>query len=153
MKISSSRGFLFSYVDVRNFTGVFIKKSNTLISLLYRAELFRINQQINHANSQYGDLHASKANALARFGRDTPRLVQLIEEAVARGQFHRRPRGPIGKHVSMKDDHWTVAVETCLGPQLLCAYICHDFQDNQLLETLMHRANMGHAKPSIYIRK
>lgn len=95
----------------------------------------------------------ARSDTLARFGREAPRLAQLIESAVAQNRFHRRPRGPIGAAITIKDDRWGLAIESALGGNLLRGYMVHDFHDNQVLEELMRRAGYDNSrKPNIFIR-
>lgn len=43
-------------------------------------------------------LESSRSNRLRRFGEHVPALLSAIEEAHRRGQFKRKPRGPLGKN-------------------------------------------------------
>lgn len=42
-------------------------------------------------------LESSRSNRLRRFGEHVPALLSAIEEAHRKGQFKRKPRGPLGK--------------------------------------------------------
>ena len=46
---------------------------------------------------QLNNLLGAKNDRLARFGPYMPNLLQHIEEKFKRGEFHQKPRGPLGK--------------------------------------------------------
>uniref|UniRef100_A0A915JYN3 Uncharacterized protein n=1 Tax=Romanomermis culicivorax TaxID=13658 RepID=A0A915JYN3_ROMCU len=95
------------------------------------------------------DLQASKSNRLARFGQHTPALLRMINEEK---NFLKKPRGPLGAEISIVDESWTVAIENCLGFQILNGYICDSFHDAKILERLMKVAGCKF-RPSIITSK
>ncbi len=43
-------------------------------------------------------MESSRDNQLCRFGEHMPGLLRAIDEAERRGQFRKRPVGPLGKY-------------------------------------------------------
>ncbi|XP_071354182.1 structural maintenance of chromosomes protein 6 isoform X2 [Trachinotus anak] len=109
------------------------------IQVLYESKLKRKNQ-----------LLASRSNKLKRFGDHVPDLLGSIAEAFATGRFHKRPIGPIGACISLKDPTLAVAVECCLR-SFMKAFCCDNYKDEAVLQELMSRYYPKGSRPQIIV--
>ena len=88
--------------------------------------------RLSDTNNKLQKLEASRANELRRFGTWMPDLVKRVNEAHQQGKFHQKPRGPIGANIKLRDGRWSVAIEKCIGPGLLCGFCVNDFHDEKV---------------------
>uniref|UniRef100_A0A8C4NYP3 Structural maintenance of chromosomes protein 6 n=1 Tax=Dicentrarchus labrax TaxID=13489 RepID=A0A8C4NYP3_DICLA len=109
------------------------------IQVLYASKLKRKNQ-----------LLASRSNKLKRFGDHVPDLLDSIAEAYATGRFLKRPVGPIGTCISLKDPTLAVAVECCLR-SFMKAFCCDNYKDETVLQELMARYYPKGTRPQIIV--
>ncbi|RVE57610.1 hypothetical protein OJAV_G00218000 [Oryzias javanicus] len=109
------------------------------IQVLLESKLKRRNQ-----------LLASRSNKLKRFGDHIPDLLGLVAEADAAGRFRRRPIGPIGSCISLKEAAAAVAVECCLR-SFLKAFCCDNYRDEAVLQELMTRFYPRGTRPQIIV--
>ncbi|XP_075524709.1 structural maintenance of chromosomes protein 6-like [Dermacentor variabilis] len=94
------------------------------------------------------NLQASKKNSLQRFGRHVPQLLREIDSAMSKGRFKKRPKGPLGSLMKLKDQRWDLATECCLGG-LLFAFLVDNDQDAKTLRQIMSKVMGADRKPSI----
>ncbi|XP_033499479.1 structural maintenance of chromosomes protein 6 [Epinephelus lanceolatus] len=106
---------------------------------LYESKLRRKNQVL-----------ASRSNKLKRFGDHVPDLMGAIGEAHATGRFLKRPVGPIGACISLKDPLLAVAVECCLR-SFMKAFCCDNYKDEAVLQELMCRYYPKGNRPQIIV--
>ncbi|TKS86990.1 Structural maintenance of chromosomes protein 6 [Collichthys lucidus] len=109
------------------------------IQVLYASKLKRKNQ-----------LLASRSNKLKRFGDPVPDLLESIDEAYAKGRFLKRPVGPIGVCISLKDPTLALAVECCLR-SFMKAFCCDNYKDELVLQELMSRYYPKGNRPQIIV--
>ncbi|XP_017277077.1 structural maintenance of chromosomes protein 6 [Kryptolebias marmoratus] len=109
------------------------------LQFAYESKLKRKNQ-----------LLASRSNKLKRFGDFVPDLMAAIDEAYAAGQFLKRPVGPIGACISLKDPSLAVAVECCLR-SFMKAFCCDNYKDESILQELMGRFYPKGNRPQIIV--
>uniref|UniRef100_A0A673L885 Structural maintenance of chromosomes protein 6 n=1 Tax=Sinocyclocheilus rhinocerous TaxID=307959 RepID=A0A673L885_9TELE len=81
-------------------------------------------------------LMASRSNRLRRFGDHMPELLESINKAFSQGRFIKKPVGPIGACISLKDPSLAVAVESCLRG-LIKSFCCDNYRDEKVLQGLM----------------
>ncbi|XP_029352110.1 structural maintenance of chromosomes protein 6 [Echeneis naucrates] len=93
-------------------------------------------------------MESSRSNRLRRFGEHMPALLAAIEEAHKRGQFKRKPRGPLGYLISPKDPEYALAIEVCLKG-LLLAFTCDNYDDERVLQHLMAKMIPGNRRHTI----
>ncbi|XP_042357224.1 structural maintenance of chromosomes protein 6 isoform X2 [Plectropomus leopardus] len=106
---------------------------------LYESKLRRKNQVL-----------ASRSNKLKRFGDLVPDLLGAITEAYATGRFLKRPVGPIGACISLKDPMLAIAVECCLR-SFMKAFCCDNYKDEAVLQELMCRYYPKANRPQIIV--
>lgn len=69
-------------------------QSNVFVA---RKEDDMVNRAINDNSKNLRQLESSRSDRLRRFGEQVPALLGAIDEAHRRGQFKRKPRGPLGE--------------------------------------------------------
>ncbi|XP_026195156.1 structural maintenance of chromosomes protein 6 isoform X1 [Anabas testudineus] len=109
------------------------------VQLSYESKLKRKNQ-----------LLASRSNKLKRFGDHVPNLLGSITEAYATGRFLKKPVGPIGACISLKDPTLAVAVECCLR-SFMKAFCCDNYKDELVLQELMSHYYPKGNRPQIIV--
>lgn len=101
---------------------------------------------------QLRDLQGSRNNKLKLFGSWVPDLLQRVEQAERRGKFHQKPVGPIGAHLTLKDQKWALAVESCIK-KFGWAFCCHDSHDQQVLRQLFQQVCGKDNIPTIIVSR
>ncbi|KAF4101920.1 structural maintenance of chromosomes protein 6 [Onychostoma macrolepis] len=81
-------------------------------------------------------LMASRSNRLRRFGDHMPELLESINKAFTQGRFIKKPVGPIGACISLKDPSLAVGVECCLRG-FIKSFCCDNHRDEKVLQGLM----------------
>ncbi|MED6265311.1 hypothetical protein CHARACLAT_024140, partial [Characodon lateralis] len=109
------------------------------VQFAYESKLKRKNQ-----------LLASRSNKLKRFGDHVPDLVAAINDACAAGHFIKKPIGPIGACISLKDPTLAVSVECCLR-SFMKAFCCDNYKDESVLQGLMSRFYPKGNRPQIIV--
>ncbi|XP_056111975.1 structural maintenance of chromosomes protein 6 isoform X2 [Rhinichthys klamathensis goyatoka] len=95
-------------------------------------------------------LMASRSNRLKRFGDHMPELLELIDKAFAQGRFVKKPVGPIGACISLKDPSLAVAVESCLLG-FIKTFCCDNYRDEKVLQGLMSSYFPNGSRPQIIV--
>ncbi|XDV42761.1 hypothetical protein PO909_011373 [Leuciscus waleckii] len=95
-------------------------------------------------------LMASRSNRLKRFGDHMPELLELIDKAFAQGRFIKKPVGPIGACISLKDPSLAVAVESCLIG-FIKTFCCDNYKDEKVLQGLMSSYFPKGSRPQIIV--
>uniref|UniRef100_A0AAR2IUK4 Structural maintenance of chromosomes protein 6 n=1 Tax=Pygocentrus nattereri TaxID=42514 RepID=A0AAR2IUK4_PYGNA len=127
-----------------------IKKISALRNQLEKlgTESIELNQEIKEkqqalfkGREEYDKLRknqltASRSNRLRRFGDRMPELLESIDKAYAQGRFIKKPVGPIGACISLKDPSLAVAVESCLR-SFMKTFCCDNYKDERVLQELM----------------
>ncbi|KAA8499594.1 Structural maintenance of chromosomes protein 6 [Porphyridium purpureum] len=98
---------------------------------------------INQVRSSLEHLKNAERDAIAKWGADAPRVLQIIEEGTRRGLFHIKPVGPIGSFVSVRDHKWAKAAQTAIGRNLLQSFLVHDSHDEKVLRGLLDRIRVS----------
>ncbi|XP_056623223.1 structural maintenance of chromosomes protein 6 isoform X2 [Triplophysa dalaica] len=95
-------------------------------------------------------LMASRSNRLRRFGDHMPELLESIDRAFAQGRFIKKPVGPIGACISLKDPSLVVAVESCLR-SFMKTFCCDNYKDEKVLQELMSPYFPKGSRPQIIV--
>uniref|UniRef100_A0A6Q2ZCH3 Structural maintenance of chromosomes protein 6 n=1 Tax=Esox lucius TaxID=8010 RepID=A0A6Q2ZCH3_ESOLU len=123
--------------EVRCWVGATPISKNIQVSM--EAKLKRKNQ-----------LLASRSNKLKRFGDNMPDLLDTIYKAHIQGRFIKKPIGPIGACINLKDPTLAVAVESCLR-SFMKTFCCDNYKDEAVLQELMsHYFSKGN-RPQIIV--
>ncbi|KAM9354821.1 structural maintenance of chromosomes protein 6 [Pholidichthys leucotaenia] len=111
------------------------------VQVSYESKLKRKNQ-----------LLASRSNKLKRFGDHMPDMMAVINDALATGHFIKKPLGPIGACITLKDPTLAVAVECCLR-SFMKAFCCDNYKDEAVLQELMSRYYPKGNRPQIIVSR
>uniref|UniRef100_A0A8C1S198 Structural maintenance of chromosomes protein 6 n=1 Tax=Cyprinus carpio TaxID=7962 RepID=A0A8C1S198_CYPCA len=95
-------------------------------------------------------LMASRSNRLRRFGDHMPELLESINNAFSQGRFIKKPVGPIGACISLKDPSLAVAVESCLRG-FFKTFCCDNYRDEKVLQGLMSSYFPKGSRPQIMV--
>ncbi|KAM6961221.1 structural maintenance of chromosomes protein 6 [Aplochiton taeniatus] len=95
-------------------------------------------------------LKASRSNKLKRFGDNMPELLDAIDKAYTKGRFIKKPMGPIGACINLKDPTLAVAVESCLR-SFMKTFCCDNYQDECVLQAVMSHHFLKGNRPQIIV--
>ncbi|KAE8605149.1 hypothetical protein XENTR_v10014988 [Xenopus tropicalis] len=111
-----------------------------------------VKQRLEQHKRQLRELHESKTDRLRRFGQNMPALLAAIDEAYKLGRFRKKPVGPLGACIHLKDQELALAVECCLKG-LLFAFCCDNHQDERMLQNIMSREYPRGRRPQIIVNE
>ncbi|XP_056600380.1 structural maintenance of chromosomes protein 6-like [Triplophysa dalaica] len=97
-------------------------------------------------------MEGSRQDRLCRFGEHMPALLRAIDEAHRRGKFRRKPVGPLGYCIRMRDPDLGLAVECCLKA-LMLAFCCDNHQDEKVLQNIMKSCFPHGRRPQIIVSR
>nr|XP_033793150.1 LOW QUALITY PROTEIN: structural maintenance of chromosomes protein 6 [Geotrypetes seraphini] len=103
----------------------------------------------NHKKHLRG-LKESKTDRLKRFGEQMPNFLHAINTAFREGRFKKKPIGPLGACIRLKDAQLALAVECCFK-SLLHAFCCDNHQDERVLQFLMSKFFPPMKRPQIIV--
>uniref|UniRef100_A0A6I8PMA1 Structural maintenance of chromosomes protein 6 n=1 Tax=Xenopus tropicalis TaxID=8364 RepID=A0A6I8PMA1_XENTR len=109
-----------------------------------------VKQRLEQHKRQLRELHESKTDRLKRFGKNIPSLLAAIDEAYNLGRFRKKPFGPLGAYIHLKDQELALAVECCLKG-LLFAFCCDNHQDEGILQNIMSKQYSQGRRPQIIV--
>uniref|UniRef100_A0A673N173 Structural maintenance of chromosomes protein 6 n=1 Tax=Sinocyclocheilus rhinocerous TaxID=307959 RepID=A0A673N173_9TELE len=92
----------------------------------------------------------SRGNQVCRFGEHMLPLLRAIDEADRRGQFKKKPVGPLGFCIQLRDPELGLAVECCLKA-LMLAFCCDNHADERELQRIMSRYFQQGRRPQIIV--
>ncbi|XP_049329346.1 structural maintenance of chromosomes protein 6-like [Astyanax mexicanus] len=95
-------------------------------------------------------LEGSRHGGLRRFGEQMPAFLAAIDEAHRKGQFRKKPVGPLGFCIRLQDADYALAVESCLKA-LMLAFCCDNYADERVLQALMIRSFPQGRRPQIIV--
>ncbi|XP_060790472.1 structural maintenance of chromosomes protein 6 isoform X2 [Neoarius graeffei] len=95
-------------------------------------------------------LTASRSNRLRRFGDRMPELMESIDKAHTQGRFIKKPVGPIGACIRLKDPSLAVAVESCIR-SFMKTFCCDNYKDEKVLQELMSPHFPKGSRPQIVV--
>uniref|UniRef100_A0A4W4GGL2 Structural maintenance of chromosomes protein 6 n=1 Tax=Electrophorus electricus TaxID=8005 RepID=A0A4W4GGL2_ELEEL len=113
-----------------------------------------LNQEIKEKQQsklkRKNQLQASTSNRLRRFGDHMPELLESVDRAHAQGRFIKKPVGPIGACINLKDPSLAVAVESCLR-SFMKTFCCDNYKDEKVLQELMSQHFPKGSRPQIIV--
>ncbi|XP_053315350.1 structural maintenance of chromosomes protein 6 [Spea bombifrons] len=101
---------------------------------------------------QLKEFQDSKTDQLKRFGQHMPSFLAAIDDACKQGRFRKKPVGPLGACIRLKDPELALAVESCLKA-LLLAFCCDNHQDERMLQSLMSKHFPPGQRPQIIVNE
>ncbi|CAH2246041.1 structural maintenance of chromosomes 6 [Pelobates cultripes] len=121
-----------------------------------RTRLYNEERDMKHKmeqqKRQLKELQDSKTDRLKRFGQNMPSLLQAINDAYNQGRFLKKPVGPLGACIRLKDPDLALAVESCLKG-LLLAFCCDNHKDERTLQLLMSKTFTHGQRPQIIVNE
>lgn len=108
--------------------------------------------KVESLRRQIKELQDSKTDRLRRFGQNMPALLAEIDEAYRQRRFRKKPIGPLGACIRLKDPQLALAVESCLK-SLLHAFCCDNHQDERVLQSIMGRVFTQGQRPQIIVNE
>lgn len=121
-------------------------------------EKLRLNQECNRLSADLTErsrnidrIEQSRNETLQRFGPQYPEIVRRIEDAHKRGVFKKKPLGPIGHYIQLKDNSCALAVEMCLK-RTIFAFCCDNRDDANKLNKMMFDVFGADRSPQIITR-
>ncbi|XP_036398055.1 structural maintenance of chromosomes protein 6 [Megalops cyprinoides] len=115
-----------------------------------RLEEKNIQVVIEAKQKRRNQLMASRSNRIKRFGDRMPDLLESIDKAHSQGRFLKKPIGPIGACVTLKDPGLAVAVESCLR-SFMKTFCCDNYRDEKVLQGLMSQYFPAGGRPQIIV--
>jgi len=113
-----------------------------------KAEMDEISANLNDLAGFLRRLNQQRINQMTTFGGDRVlELLKLIEQRER--EFSTPPIGPIGSHLTLVDENWSLAIEVAIG-KLLDAFIVANHRDMLLLRQIASRARYGNLQIIIY---
>ncbi|VDK67050.1 unnamed protein product [Litomosoides sigmodontis] len=103
------------------------------------AEISHWNAVLRELRDERERIAAMQQSDPARFGTWAPQISNLIKQNAAK--FSKKPIGPIGAYIRLKDDSWALAVEQCLR-HLLSVWICDNVSDRNILDSILQKCNI-----------
>ncbi|XP_018567595.1 structural maintenance of chromosomes protein 6 [Anoplophora glabripennis] len=116
-----------------------------------RQEIQQIDHRIAGEKENLNAVKQESGNNLLLYGRNMPRVKQMIEQY--KGRFEHEPRGPLGSYIKLKDKKWAVAVEGYLGTGTLSAFAVDNNRDSKLLREIFNKVWSDGRQPQIITSK
>uniref|UniRef100_A0AAR2JEX8 Structural maintenance of chromosomes protein 6 n=1 Tax=Pygocentrus nattereri TaxID=42514 RepID=A0AAR2JEX8_PYGNA len=119
------------------------------LTLILREE-HDLQRAIDKKQHELAAMEGSRQGGLRRFGEQMPAFIAAIEEADRQGQFRRKPVGPLGFCIRLRDADLGLAVESCLK-SLMLAFCCDNYMDEKVLQALMIQSFPHGQRPQIIV--
>ncbi|PAV77126.1 hypothetical protein WR25_14226 isoform A [Diploscapter pachys] len=107
-----------------------------------------LDYSLKRGNEYLERLKAQKADALARFGVNIPRILSILNEH--KKKFKTMPKGPLGRYVTLTEEQWALPVESTLA-HLLGSFLFDNSQDAAEFRTLLRLRQID--CPNLYVIK
>ncbi|PSN30065.1 hypothetical protein C0J52_23172 [Blattella germanica] len=106
-------------------------------------------RKIGQKEYEIKNMKKESHNSLSVFGAWVPRVTSRIEQALKEGLFEKKPRGPLGAYVKLKDASWAPAIENFLSSTLF-TYCVHSGNDSRALTKIFNEVlDKNERAPSI----
>ncbi|KAK1171782.1 structural maintenance of chromosomes protein 6 isoform X1 [Acipenser oxyrinchus oxyrinchus] len=123
----------------------------------YKEELYKLRREEQDVRNttesrkrQLSSLKASRTDRVKRFGEHMPAILSDINEAYRQGRFVKKPVGPLGYCIRLKDPELALAVESCLKGNMQ-AFCCDNYKDEKTLQSVMSRYYTHGKRPQIIV--
>ncbi|KAJ1524555.1 hypothetical protein ONE63_011043 [Megalurothrips usitatus] len=128
--------------EIRNLQGEEHNVTDTLRHL--RRNKVNFEEEKKKLTNRLQELQASTDN-LALFGPSIPELVRQINSS---RQFKKKPVGPIGSYVKVKDPKWALAVESVIKGRL-DTFVVDNLEDQKVLQNMINKLCSRGRKPAV----
>jgi hypothetical protein len=129
-----------SFTDDININNDNIRKKQSTINC--------IQNELKQKQQDYDELKKIEIDKTSVYGTWMLDCLKAIENE---NRFHKKPIGPIGRHIRCIEPRWSYAVEKHLAP-IMPTFICSDSHDEKILLELFSYYARGH-RPPISVRK
>ncbi|CAK9303793.1 unnamed protein product [Gordionus sp. m RMFG-2023] len=116
----------------------------------YVSELTYMGEMLRKKRNEVRDISNSDTDITLLYGEWMPGLLKAIESAYAQKKFTKKPKGPIGLYINVKNGNASLAMETCLK-RILRNFICDNQNDYYILKKLCEAHCPRHFLPVISI--
>lgn len=103
-------------------------------------------QEAQKLEGQIRTLELQKADRTRCFGRNMPALLDAINRE---RRWQKKPIGPLGLCLTIKDDQWATAIETALG-RTMDAFVVDNHHDEKILKEIGRRVGQV---PDMYVQR
>lgn len=97
-----------------------------------------INRQLDSAKEALHLAEQSCGNRVLAYG---PRMIEVLESICRTTSFSKPPIGPVGLHVKLKDEKWTLAMEAILHSNVE-SFIVNSHQDRVILQKILQKYSL-----------
>uniref|UniRef100_A0A673N485 Structural maintenance of chromosomes protein 6 n=1 Tax=Sinocyclocheilus rhinocerous TaxID=307959 RepID=A0A673N485_9TELE len=125
-------------------------RCQTYLFCLFFREKQDLQRTIESKRRNLAAMENSRGNQVCRFGEHMLPLLRAIDEADRRGQFKKKPVGPLGFCIQLRDPELGLAVECCLKA-LMLAFCCDNHADERELQRIMSRYFQQGRRPQIIV--
>ncbi|XP_018590789.1 structural maintenance of chromosomes protein 6 [Scleropages formosus] len=115
-----------------------------------RQEERELHRSVEAKQRDLNAMVASRTDKIKRFGERMPALLETINEFHRKGHFRKKPVGPVGFCIRLKDPELALAVESCLK-SLMLAFCCDNFKDEKTLQSIMSEHYPQGRRPLIIV--
>lgn len=112
-----------------------------------RRDLARVEKTIADKETQIAGLRTSRTQKLHAYGPQTTNILRAIDQYP---HWRKKPLGPLGAYVKVKDKRWTPVLESYLN-NVLGSYLVTCFEDREALSKIFKQLNA--AQSSIIVAK
>ncbi|KAK3874050.1 hypothetical protein Pcinc_020986 [Petrolisthes cinctipes] len=110
-----------------------------------------LRRKIRALEEELRGLKGQQGNQFTVFGHWVPRLLKEIDIAHSKGAFSKKPVGPLGAFVKMRDSEWGHVAEAVLGGRISAFCVDND-SDEKVLQKIMNGINLGR-QPQVIVTK
>ncbi|XP_014245802.1 structural maintenance of chromosomes protein 6 [Cimex lectularius] len=96
----------------------------------------------------------STNNKYSVFANWMPQLIQQIESVYKKNKFIKKPVGPLGLYIKVKDKTWGPSIESFLSTMFLQSFCVDNSKDYQTLSAIIKNLNIPNKQmPTLFITK
>uniref|UniRef100_A0A8C9SWB3 Structural maintenance of chromosomes protein 6 n=1 Tax=Scleropages formosus TaxID=113540 RepID=A0A8C9SWB3_SCLFO len=136
--------------EVQNRSKAFKEAEVTNTQCLNEQEERELHRSVEAKQRDLNAMVASRTDKIKRFGERMPALLETINEFHRKGHFRKKPVGPVGFCIRLKDPELALAVESCLK-SLMLAFCCDNFKDEKTLQSIMSEHYPQGRRPLIIV--
>ena len=107
-----------------------------------------VSEDLRQKEKELDEMNELAANQFDVYG---PWMSDCLKAIDDEKRFHKKPIGPIGRHIRCVEPRWSYAVEKHLAP-IMSSFICTDVHDEKLLLGLFQRYATTY-RPTITVMK
>lgn len=112
-----------------------------------------IQRRLNELERELRGLQGQQGSQLTVYGQWVPQLLKKIDAAFAKNLFKKKPVGPIGAFIEVRDKKWVHVAESVLGNRIT-SFCVDNQQDERVLSNLMKEVDfMQQGKPIVTVAK